>query len=214
MLEAIRQQRNAAAVIGHDAEDFLDYQQRITTARGGGAPGDAVLLRGDPPVLPRLLADQAADFLHRHRHLDPGVAVHPGGSTDLIVVSLPAVLLLGHRLDHSRTWHARFSAFDLLRACQVVLRPGGYLVALTGGDELEGAAHDLGSATVSLCSELGLRYWQHIVCLLVPIEGGELKPRRRRRRRRPLPGLPRVVHQNVHVFRKPDPTSAHERWPL
>jgi hypothetical protein len=214
VLEAIRQQRNAAAVIGHDSEDFLDYDQRITAARIAGAPGDAVLLRGDPPELPHLLADQAGNFLHRHRHFDPGINVHPGGSADLIVVSLPAVLLLGRRQDHTRTWHARFSAFDVLTACQVVLRPGGYLVAVTGGDELEGAAHDLGSTTVSLCSELGLRYWQHIICLLAPIEGGELKPRRRRRRRRSQTGLPRVVHQNVHVFRKPDPASAHERWPL
>jgi hypothetical protein len=211
VLEAIRQQRNAAAVIGHDVEDFLDYDQRIAAACAAGAPGDAVLLRGDPPELPRLLAGEAANFLHRHRHLDPGVGVHPSGSVDLIIVSLPGVLLLGRRQAHSRTWHARFSAFDLLSACQVGLRPGGYLVAVTGGDELEGAAHDLGSTCVSLCSELGLRYWQHVVCLLVPVEGGELKPRRRRRRRLQS-GLPRVVHQNVHVFRKPDPTTPHERW--
>lgn len=208
MLEAIRQQRNAAAVIGHDVEDFVDYDQRVTAARTAGAPGDAVLLRGDPPELPHLLADQAGNFLRRHRHLHPGVGAHPGGSVDLIVVSLPAVLLLGRRQDHS-IWHARFSAFDLLTACAIVLRPGGYLVAVTDGDELEGAAHDLGSTTVSLCGELGLHYWQHIVCLLVPVEGGELKPRRLRRVQ---PGLPQVVHQNVHVFRKPDPTSAHERW--
>jgi SAM-dependent methyltransferase len=205
VLEAIQQQRNAAAVIGHDADDFRDYDQRITAARADGA---AVLLRGDPTELPRLLAEQADGFLRRHRQLDHGVAVHPGGSVDLILVFLSAVLLHGQRQEHTRRWRTRFDAVDLLAAAAVVLRPGGYLVAVTNSDELHGSGsgsgRDLGSETVLLCERLGLRYWQHIVALLVPINGGQLKPPRRRRRRGVEPTTkPRVVHRNVHVFRKP-----------
>ncbi len=156
-----------------------------------------MLLRGDPPALPRLLAEQAHGFLHRHRPLHPGVGV--------IILSLPGLLLLGRREDHSRRWHVRFSAFDVLTASAIVLRPGGYLVTVSANGELEGTARDLGSETVSLCAEFGLSYWQHIVALLVPIDDGQLKPRRRQCRAERA-GLPRIVHQDVHVFRKPTAT--------
>jgi hypothetical protein len=163
-----------------------------------------VLLRGDPSELPRVLADQADLFLRRHRHLDHGVGVHPGGSVDLILVFFPAVLPHGRRQEHTRPWQTRFDAVDLLAGAAIVLRPGGYLVAVTNSDELHGGGRDLGSETVLLCEELGLRYWQHIVALLVPIDGGQLKPPRHSRRRRDLePTRPRIVHQNVYVFRKP-----------
>jgi modification methylase len=206
VLEAIQQQRNAAAVIGHDADDFRDYDQRITAARADGA---AVLLRGDPTELPRLLAEQADGFLRRHRHLDHGVVVHPGGSVDLILVFLPAVLLPARRQEHTRRWQTHFDAVDLLTAAATVLRPGGYLAAVTNSDELHGSGRDLGSETVLLCEQLGLRYWQHIVALLVPINGGQLKPPRRSRRGRAVePTRPQIVHQNVHVFRKPTTADA------
>ena len=211
LLEAIRQERNAAAVIGHDVEDWVELGQRIYATRTPGALAEAVLLQGDPPELPRLLAEQAQGFLRRHRLADPRVDVHPGGSADLILVSPPALLLLGRRQEHSRRWHQRFSALDVLTASAVVLRPGGYLVTVSGGAELEGTARDLGAETVSLCAELGLAYWQHIVALLVPIDDGQLKPRSRRRRgERPV--LPRIVHQDLHVFRKPtNPDAVHMR---
>ena len=215
VLEAIRQERNAAAVIGHDVEDFLELGQRVHAARTQGALGEAVLLRGDPPELPRLLARQEG-FLRRHHLADRNIGVHPGGSADLILVSLPALLLLGRREDHSRRWHQRFSAFDVLTASAIVLRPGGYLVTVTGSGELEGTRRDLGAETVSLGEELGLAYWQHIIALLVPIDDGHLKPRRRRRAKQL--GLPRIVHQDVHVFRKPtaetrlDNANTDARW--
>jgi hypothetical protein len=162
-----------------------------------------VLLRGDPPELPRLLAGQAEGFLRRHRHADHGVGVHPGGSADLIVVSLPTVLLLGRRQEHTRQWHQQFSAFDVLTASAIVLRPGGFLVTICGGAEREDSSRDLGGETVALCAELGLCYWQHIVALLVPIDDSQLKPHRRRRRQHVRPAAARVVHADVHVFRKP-----------
>jgi hypothetical protein len=210
VLEAIRQERNAAGVIGDDVDDFCELDQRVQSAHADGAAGEGVLLRGDPPELPRLLAAQVGGFLRRHRHLHPAVGVHPGGSVDLIVVFLPAVLLLGRRQEHTRRWHTSFDVFDVLSAAAIVLRPGGYLVAVSNGDELHGSGRDLGSETVSLCEELGLRYWQHIVALLVPIDDGQLKALRRRRRRRGTdPTSPQIVHQNVHVFRKP--TAAETR---
>jgi hypothetical protein len=178
--------------------------ERIGWARQQGALGDAVLLRGDPPELPRLLAEQAGRFLRRHRHAADEVDVHPAGSVDLVLASLPALLLLGRRQEHTLQWHSRFSAFDVLTAAAIVLRPGGYLVTATSAAEMEGSARDLGAETVTLCAELGLAYWQHIVALLVPIQDGKLKPRRRRRRRQQAwPAPPRVVHADVHVFHKP-----------
>ncbi|MDE3070490.1 MAG: hypothetical protein KGJ43_07155 [Acidobacteriota bacterium] len=195
--------------------------ERIGWAREQGALGDAVLLRGDPPELPRLLADQAGRFLRRHRHTGDEVDVHPAGSADLVLASLPAILLLGRRQEHTLQWHSRFSALEVLSAAATVLRPGGYLVTATSAAELEGSARDLGAETVSLCTQLGLAYWQHIVCLLVPIQNGKLKPRRRRHRRQQAwPAPPRVVHADVHVFRKPassgrgaaDEEPAEEWW--
>jgi modification methylase len=218
VLEAIRQQRHAAAVIGHDVGDLRELDKRVRAAHAGGAAGEALLLRGDPPELPRLLAEQAGSFLRRQRHLHPDLDVHPAGCADLIIVSLPALLLFGYRQEHSRQWHQCFSTLDVLDACARVLRPGGYLVSVTGSVEIAGRARDAGSETVAICSELGLRYWQHIVALLVPINGDELNTRRLRRRRRHVAqaGLPRIVHEDVHVFRKPTAAetarSAEARW--
>jgi len=208
VLAAIRQRRHAAAVIGRDA-DLLELDRRVSDARAEGAAGEAVLLRGDQSELPRLLAEQAGPFLGRLRHLDPSVGVHPGGSIDLIVLFLPAALLLGPRQEHNGRSQARVGDVDLLTAAAIVLRPGGYLVAVTNSDDVRGSDRDLGSHTVSLCEELGLRYWQHIVCLLVPIDGDQLKPPHQSRKRRDVESkAPLVVHQNVHVFRKPTASEA------
>lgn len=207
MLAAIEQQRHVAAVINHDDDnDVREFDRCVRAAHAAGAAGEAVLLRGDPSELPRLLATQADRFLRRHRHLHPGVRVHPGGSADLILLVLPAALLLDRRHEHNEQWHTRFDARDVLTAAATVLRPGGYLVATTNGDERSG--RDLGSEAVSLCENLGLRYWQHIVALLVPIDAGQLKPPRRRRGVAEST-LPRIVHQNVHVFRKPTAADTH-----
>jgi hypothetical protein len=169
----------------------------------GDASGEALLLRGDPPELPRLLATQAEGFLRRHLHADRNLAVHPGGSADLILVFLPALLLLGGD-DNNHRWHCRLTARDVLGAAATVLRPGGYLVTVTGSGELEETRSDLGAETVSLCTELGLSYWQHIVALLAPIAGGQLTPARRTQHRHGSALAPsRVVHRDVYVFRKP-----------
>ena len=135
--------------------------------------------------------------------------MHPAGSVDLVLVSLPARLLLGRPQQRTRQRHEQFSATDVLTVSAIVLRPGGYLVAVTNGDGRKDATRDPGSETVALCGEIGLAYWQHIVALLVPIEDGQLQSPSRRPPRDATPGHPLVVHQDVHVFRKP--IAAQER---
>ena len=210
LVEAIRQRRHAAAVIGHDPSDAHELEQRITDARNEGASSDAVLLRDDPSELPHLLAQQGQGLLRRRLRAAGDVAVHPAGSANLIVVSLPAALLLGRRQRASRRWRQPFSARDVLNASAVVLRPGGFLAAVTGGPPRQAIKRDLGGETVSLCAELGLAYWQHIVALLVPVDDGGLKPVQRRRRHAEA-APPHVVHADVHIFRKPAGTSEAAR---
>ena len=211
LVEAIRQQRHAAAVIGHDPSDTHELEQRITDARNQGAPSDAVLLRGDPSELPHLLARQAEGLLRRQLRAAGEVAVHPAGSANLIVVSLPTALLLGRRQRASKRWRQPFSARDVLNASAVVLRPGGFLAAVTGGPQKRSLTRDLGGETVSLCAELGLAYWQHIVALLAPIDDSQLKPYQHRDRRHAEAAPAHVVHADVHVFRKPAGTSEAAR---
>jgi hypothetical protein len=211
LVEAIRQQRHAAAVIGHDPSDAHDLEQRITDARHNGASGDAVLLRGDPSELPHLLAQQGQGLLRRQIRATGDVAVHPAGSANLILVSLPARLLLGRRQRASKRWRQPVCARDLLNASAVVLRPGGFLAAITGGPQKRPLLRDLGCETVTLCAELGLAYWQHIVALLVPVDDGQLKPHQHRNRRQAEAAPAHVVHADVHIFRKPAGTSETAR---
>jgi hypothetical protein len=211
LVEAIRQRRHAAAVIGHDPSDAHELEQRITDARHNGASGDAVLLRGDPSELPHLLAQQGQGLLRRQPRAAGEAAVHPAGSADLIVVSLPAALLLGRRQRASKRWRQPFSAHDLLNASAVVLRPGGFLAAVTGGPQKRSLTRDLGGETVSLCAGLGLAYWQHIVALLAPIDDSQLKPHQHRERRHAEAAPSHIVHADVHIFRKPASTSEAAR---
>lgn len=206
LVEAIRQRRYAAAVIGHNPSDAHDLEQRITDARNQGASSDAVLLRGDPSELPHLLAQQGQGLLRRQLRAAGDVAVHPAGSANLIVVSLPAALLLGRRQRPSQRWRQSFSVLDLLNASAVVLRPGGFLAAITGGPQRRSLTRDLGGETVSLCAELGLAYWQHIIALLAPIDDSQLKPQQHRDRHAEAAPA-QVVHADVHIFRKPAGTS-------
>lgn len=63
--------------------------------------------------------------------------MHPAGSADLVLVSLPAQLLLGRQQQHTHQPDkqlSELSAADVLTASAVVLRPGGYLIAVLDGD--------------------------------------------------------------------------------
>jgi hypothetical protein len=87
-------------------------------------------------------------------------------------------------------------------ACATVLRPGGYLAVATSN--APGTGREPGAETVARCAQLGLCYWQHIVCLLVPIDNGALRPVHAPDRTAEAT----VVHRDLHVFRKPPATDA------
>ena len=92
----------------------------------------------------------------------------------------------------------------MLAGCATALRPGGYLTVTT--ESTPGAGRDPGAETVARCAHLGLRYWQHVICLLVPIDNGALRPVHRPDRSADVT----VVHRDLHVFRKP-PAAAEQR---
>lgn len=149
----------------------------VTSARTHAARhANALVLHGDPRELPQLLAAQAGDFLRQRRRLPASVAAHPAGCADLILTTDTTTLLAG---------------------CATVLRPGGYLAVATSSTP--GTGHEPGAETVARCAKLGLRYWQHVVCLLVPIDNGALRPVHRPARTADAT----VVHRDLHVFRKP-----------
>jgi hypothetical protein len=85
-----------------------------------------------------------------------------------------------------------------------VLRPGGYLAVTTSN--APGSGRERGAETVARCAQLGLCYWQHIVCLLVPIDNSALAPVHTPRRSARAAAT--VVHRDLHVFRKPPVTDA------
>jgi SAM-dependent methyltransferase len=151
---------------------------------------DALALHSDPRELPQLLAAQAADLLRRRLRLPAGVAAHPAGCADLILTT-------------DATTNDRGDRNQLLSACATVLRPGGYLAATTSN--APGTGREPGAETVARCAQLGLCYWQHIVCLLVPIDNGQLAPVHAPHGAR---AVATVVHRDVHVFRKPPATDA------
>jgi hypothetical protein len=86
--------------------------------------------------------------------------------------------------------------------CAAVLRPGGYLAVATSNSP--GTGREPGAETVARCVQLGLLYWQHVVCLLVPIDNGALGTVH-------APDCiaeATVVHRDLHVFRKPPAAAA------
>ena len=174
--EALRQQRTAIGVSSARTQREL--------------PANGLVLHGDPRELPQLLAAQAADLVQQRRRLPAGVAAHPAGCADLILAS--AATPGRHRCD------------ELLAGCATVLRPGGYLAVAT--DSAAGGGRDPGAETVAHCEQLGLRYWQHIVCLLVPIENGTLTTAHAEVRSAEARAI--VVHSDLHVFRKPPAMAA------
>ena len=169
-------------------------------------PGEAAVLRGNPAELPRLLAQQATDFLKRHRHTRSNVTPHPCGSVDLIFIFLPAADQLGTRVPRRR--HP--STEDICAACATVLRPGGFLI-VTKSLQRDHGLHELGEPTVDLCESIGLLYWQHVIALHAAIRDDQLVPRpsfwQLSTTRKALARGERihlVCHEDVLVFRKAD----------
>ncbi len=83
-----------------------------------------------------------------------------------------------------------------------MLRSGGYLAVATSSTP--GTGREPGGETVARCAQLGLRYWQHVVCLLVPIDNGALRHVQRPDRSAEAT----VVHRDLHVFHKPPAVAA------
>ena len=193
------------------------------------------MLVGDARELPRLLATK------RPAHAGDGAASErvvrlPYGRVDLVLTSPPYACEVGevdkaawrrgenlcanetrnYSRDRSNLGHARGDEYltamaDIYAACAAVLKPGGFLVVVTKELRAGGALHNLAGATIALCREAGLLYWQHVIALLAAICDGELVPRpsfwQLTQVRKALARGERVhlvCHEDVLVFRKPE----------
>jgi modification methylase len=205
----------------------------IAHAHDHGAGGCAGVLVGDARQLPRLLTRNGRDFLERNSAGD--VARLGVGVADLILTSPPYACEVGeldkrawgagrdlcatgnrnYSADSTNLGHARGRRYqqamsDIYTACAAVLKPGGFLVAVTKDLREKGALRDLAGTTAQLCQQAGLVYWQHVIALLATVRDGELVPRpsfwqimqtRKAIARGERPQL--VCHEDVLVFRKP-----------
>jgi tRNA1(Val) A37 N6-methylase TrmN6 len=115
-------------------------------------------------------------------------------------------------LGHARDEHYRAAMAEVYAACAAALKPGGFLVVVTKNLRAGGAMHDLAGATADLCQATGLLYWQHVIALHAAIRDGGLAARpsfwQLSTTRKALAGGERihlVCHEDVLVFRKPDP---------
>jgi modification methylase len=104
---------------------------------------------------------------------------------------------------------------EVYEACAAVLKPGGFLVLVTKDMRSGGTLHNLSGDTITLCENLGLNYWQRIIGMLATVRDGEIVMRpsfwqtlhaRRMRARGERTHV--VAHEDVLVFRKPNPPSA------
>jgi SAM-dependent methyltransferase len=191
IVEAIRQGRHVIALTG-SARQASALRTRLARAKVRGAAGDAELVHCPDGQLPSLLARDGAGLLARHRACAGNVSPHPCGSFDLIVA----------RASTGAPGRSRLRE-QLLGHCAALLRPGGFLI-LT--QPVRTTRVDDSRASVRVGQQLRLQYWQHVIALLAPIREGRLDP--------PSdlvmagPGEPRVVHADLHVFRKPAPETA------
>jgi modification methylase len=213
----------------------------IKHAHRQGAHPPAHVIQGDARRLPRLLTTQAQRLLTRTTGQSDKLAHMPYGHVDLILTSPPYAcqiadvstenLMSGvgpirrqdtsnYSPDRSNLGHARGGAYltamaEVYAACVSVLKPGGFLILVTKDMRSGGALRNLSGETITLCEDLGLRYWQRIIGLLATIrdDGLVMKPSlwqtltvRRARARGELVHV--VAHEDVLVFRKPDRLAA------
>ena len=234
LVEAVHLGRRAVGVELEDRWARLAVAN-VANARDHGARGGADVLVGDARELPRLLATKrpthGSDGAARER-----VARLPYGRVDLVLTSPPYACEVGevdkaawrrgqnlcaketrnYSRDRFNLGHARGDEYltamaDIYAACAAVLKPGGFLVVVTKELRAGGALHNLAGATIALCREAGLLYWQHVIALLAAIRDGELVPRpsfwQLTQVRKALARGERVhlvCHEDVLVFRKPE----------
>jgi hypothetical protein len=122
--------------------------------------------------------------------------------------------------DKTNLGHARGRAYlaamaEVYEACAAVLKPGGFLILATKDMRSGGTLHNLSGDTITLCENLGLNYWQRIIGMLATVRDSEIVMRpsfwqtlhaRRMRARGERAHV--VAHEDVLVFRKPNPPSA------
>jgi DNA modification methylase len=121
-------------------------------------------------------------------------------------------------LGHARGQQYRAAMNGVYAACAAALKPGGFLVVVTKNLRSGRALLDLAGATVELCQAAGLRYWQHVIALHAAIRGDRLVPRpsfwQLSTLRKALARGERiqlVCHEDVLVFRKPEPAEQTRR---
>jgi DNA modification methylase len=201
----------------------------------------ALVAEGDARELPRVLTVQARRLLAReHRGAARPIA---SGAVDLILTSPPyacevadlnevgsraplrRVDTTNYSTDRRNLGHARGNSYlaamgDIYDACAAVLKPGGFLVAVTkdmrsGGG---GSLRNLSGETITLCEAVGLLYWQRVIGLLATVRDDELVMRpsfwqtlHARRRRAKGDRTQVVAHEDVLVFRKPEASSLKAR---
>jgi modification methylase len=121
-------------------------------------------------------------------------------------------------VGHARGDDYRAAMSDVYAACAAALKPGGFLVVVTKNLRAGRALLDLAGASVELCQASGLQYWQHVIALHAAIRDDRLVPRpsfwQLSTLRKALDRGERihlVVHEDVLVFRKPEPAKQARR---
>ncbi len=221
LVEAIHTGRRA---IGVELEPRWAKLARanIRHARRQGANTPARVIKGDARRTPSLLDTQ-------HQQVDLIVTSPPyacqvndvaENATSIGVGPLRRIDTTNYSADRSNLGHARGYAYlaamsEVYEACATVLKPGGFFVLVTKDMRSGGALHNLSGDTITLCEDLGLRYWQRIIGLLATIRDSELMMHpslwqilnvRRARARGEHTHV--VAHEDVLVFRKPDSLAA------
>ncbi len=193
----------------------------IKHAQDQGARSSAHVIEGDARQLPRLLATRApVDLILT----SPPYACEVADVSTANLVSgvgpIRRVDTTNYSADKTNLGHARGRAYiaamaEVYEACAAVLKPGGYLVLVTKDMRSGGTLHNLSGDTITLCENLGLNYWQRIIGMLATVRDSEILMRpsfwqtlhaRRMRARGERAHV--VAHEDVLVFRKPNPPSA------
>jgi modification methylase len=197
----------------------------VEHAQDQGARSPAQVIEGDARHLPRLLATHPPAFGRVDLILtSPPYACEVADVSNANLVSGVGPIrredTSNYSTDKTNLGHARGRAYiaamaEVYEACAAVLKPGGYLVLVTKDMRSGGKLHNLSGDTITLCENLGLNYWQRIIGMLATVRDSEIVMRpsfwqtlhaRRMRARGERAHV--VAHEDVLVFRKPNPPSA------
>ena len=236
LVEAIHLGRRAVGVeLEHRWATLAEAN--IEHAHTQGADTEARIIEGDARRLPQLLATDACGSWRRKagrarapRGQADLILTSPPYACQIADVSAENLAsgkgpiarddTRNYSPDKRNLGHARGTAYlnavgEIYEACAETLKPGGYLILVTKDMRSKGALRNLSGETIALCEQVGLRYWQRIIGLLATVRNGELIMRpsfwqtlhtRRAHTRGEHTHV--VAHEDVLVFRKPNPASA------